>query len=248
MIRHPVGAGFFAGACIARVVAIFVGVKFILIVAVVVIFTGLVFSALRVQRLRLAGHVMKPCGHRQKPLAAVCFQDHLGQFGSPRGKFDSAGKLAPGRKRIAVVCEQQVQRGRLSKDKAVVEDDRHHLGAELHHLNEKTDFLAFFIQALRQYVAPVRVKGQVVDLGAVGRAQVSKERGNAHKVVGVLVVGFCAGRASKQSVEIAFPYLARAIDRAVQKISPAVVVIGLAPLGVGQHFIRLLHRPEALRR
>src|SRR5437867_5283696 len=50
---------------------------------------------------------------------------------------------------------------------------------------------------------------------------------------------------SKQWVEIVFPDLARRLDRTVEKVAAAVIVVGLAYVSVRQHRISLLHRPKA---
>lgn len=51
---------------------------------------------------------------------------------------------------------------------------------------------------------------------------------------------------SKQEIEIAIPDRPSGIDRTVEKIAAAVIVVGLAPAGIGKHFVSLLHRPKAL--
>ena len=60
------------------------------------------------------------------------------------------------------MAEQMVHHGGQLETETFMKNHRHHLGAELHHLDQKTDLFAFVGQTLTQHVTTFRVKRQIV--------------------------------------------------------------------------------------
>jgi hypothetical protein len=58
-----------------------------------------------------------------------------------------------------------------------MQDHGHHLGVELHHLDQKAELAALFSEAFVQDIVTFEIRAQVVELGLVGGAQVVEEVG-----------------------------------------------------------------------
>ena len=104
------------------------------------------------------------------------------------------------------------------KLKGLVQDHGHHLGAEVHHLQQEVQLFALFSQALVKDVVAFRVRVEVVQLGLVSRAQLLEEWGNAHGCLCPV----------QHLLKVALPNFARCLCGVVQQVAATVVVIGFA--------------------
>ena len=140
----------------------------------------MVFVLRRRTAIRLVVHVLQTRRNGQKPVPHRLLQHHLGQVLRPGWQNNGIGKGCPFGQLIRFLGQKPVHHCRFFELKPLVEDHRHHLGAEFHHLQQKAEFLAPLGQALAQHVPAFRVKRQIIDFSLVGRAQFVEEGGNAH--------------------------------------------------------------------
>ena len=118
--------------------------------------------------------ILQPCRHDHESGSSGLAQNGLSQAGGPRFQRDRARQRAPLGQVVGPLAEQVLHHRRLGKTEALMKDHRHHLGRQLHHLHQETDFRALFCQPLAQHILALRVRNQVVQLGLVGRTQVIK--------------------------------------------------------------------------
>jgi hypothetical protein len=114
-----------------------------------------------------------------------------------------------------------------------VKNSCHHFRADLHHANQKLHFLAALGQALVQNVLALRSRMSGRQARRHRPTQVAKVGGDVHALSGF-----------QNSVEVVLPDVSGRVDRAVQEVAFAVVVVGLAFGVVAEHVIGLLHSPE----
>ena len=126
---------------------------------------------------RMLVQVFQPRRNRHEGAALRFAQHRLRQAVRPGFEGDGSGQAVPRGKVFWLLAQQVLQHLGLVEAKALVEDHGHHLGAQVDHLHQKTDFCALLLQALAQHIVAFGVLCQVIELGQIGRAQVVKVRG-----------------------------------------------------------------------
>src|SRR5450830_2077501 len=176
LLDHPVGAGFFARTG----VAFFFGVQRVHISLKVFIRVLLRLMDVGGRCGGLAVHVFQTGGDGQKPVAQGLFAYDLDQVLRPRRRMNRIGQAVPVGEILRRQGQQMFHHRRRFERKALMQDHRHHLGTELHHLQQEFQLLASLCQPLAHHVTAFGVRPQVFQLSLVGRAQVAEKGRNIH--------------------------------------------------------------------